>query len=89
LPEGTVITHELASYLNFAFTTKLNLSAFVQYNSLENLMIYNIRLHWIPQVGSDFYFVITTGYDEPIHQVQLLKPYTTATVAKLVYRITF
>ncbi len=89
LPQGTVITHELASYLNLAFTTKLNLSAFVQYNSLENLMIYNIRLHWIPQVGSDFYFVVTTGYDRPIHQVELLKPYTTATVAKLVYRITF
>ena len=89
LPQGTVKTHELATYLNLAFTTKLNVSAFVQFNSLENVMIYNIRLHWIPKVGSDFYFVLTTGYDEPIHQVELLKPYTTATVAKLVYRITF
>ena len=89
LPQGNVNTHELATYINFAFTTKLNVSAFIQYNSLENLMIYNIRLHWIPQVGSDFYFVITTGYNEPIHQIEFLKPYTTATVAKFVYRITF
>ncbi len=89
LPDGSVITHELATYLNFAFTTKLNLSAFIQYNSLDNIFIYNIRLHWIPQVGSDFYFVITTGYDEPIHQIQMLRPQTNAEVAKFVYRITF
>jgi hypothetical protein len=89
LPQGKVITHEIATYLNLAFTTKLNVSAFIQYNSLENIFIYNIRLHWIPKIGSDFYFVITTGYDQPIHQIDWLKPQTTATVAKLIYRITF
>ncbi len=89
LPLGKVITHELASYINLAFTTKLNVTLFAQYNSLENLMIYNLRLHWIPQIGQDFYFVITNGYNKPIHQIELLKPETFATVAKLVYRITF
>ncbi len=89
LPTGNVATHEFATYLNFAFTTKLNISTFVQYNSLENIFIYNIRLHWIPKIGSDFYFVITSGYDQPIHRIEWLKPQTTATVAKLVYRITF
>ncbi len=89
LPTGNVTTHELASYINFAFTTKLNLSVFGQYNSLENIMIYNFRLHWIPKIGQDFYFVVTSGYNEPIKQVDLLKPQTTAAVGKLVYRITF
>ncbi len=89
LPMGKVITHELATYVNLAFTTKLNVSLFAQYNSLENLMIYNFRLHWIPQIGQDFYFVITNGYNRPLRQLDLLKPQTFATVAKLVYRITF
>ena len=89
LPQGSVITHEIASYLNFAFNTKLNLSVFAQYNSLEEIMLYNIRLHWIPKIGSDFYFVYNIGYNEPIHQIEYLKPQTTTGVAKLVYRITF
>ncbi len=89
LPNGSVLTHEVASYLNLAFTTKLNASAFIQFNSLENILIYNIRLHWIPKIGSDFYFVITTGYNKPIKQIDLLKPQTNTEVAKLIYRITF
>ena len=89
LPQGLVVTHEVASYLNYAFTTKLNLSVFAQYNSLEEIMLYNIRLHWIPKIGSDFYFVYNIGYNEPIHQIEYLKPQTTTGVVKLVYRITF
>jgi len=89
LPQGTVYTNEVSSYFNFAFTTKLNLSLFAQYNDLDEIMIYNIRLHWIPKIGSDFYFVYNIGYDEPIKQIDYLKPNTTDAVMKLVYRITF
>ncbi len=89
LPQGTVTTHEIASYLNLAFNTKLNLSLFAQYNSLEDLMLYNFRLHWIPKIGSDFYLVYNIGYNEPIHQIEYLKPSVTAAVAKIVYRFTF
>jgi hypothetical protein len=52
-------------------------------------MIYNIRLHWIPKIGSDFYFVYNIGYDEPVKQIEVLKPAMTSAVAKLIYRITF
>lgn len=89
LPEGNFVTHELASYVNYAFTTKLNFSLFGQFNSLEQVMIYNIRLHWIPKIGSDFYFVYNIGYEEPIKQIEYLKPQTTSSVLKLIYRITF
>jgi hypothetical protein len=89
LPEGEITTHEIASYLNYAFTTKLNFSFFGQFNSLEEIMIYNIRLHWIPKIGSDFYFVYNIGYEEPIKQIEFLKPETTSGVFKLVYRMTF
>ena len=84
-----LITHELASYINLAFTTKLNVSAFIQYNSLDNIFIYNIRLHWIPKIGSDFYLVWTTGYDQPLRQIHLTEPVQNTFVGKLVYRITF
>ena len=89
LPQGNIITHEIASYINYAFTTKLNFSLFGQYNSLNELMIYNIRLHWIPKIGSDLYFVYNIGYEEPIKQIEYLKPETTSAVVKLIYRITF
>jgi len=89
LPQGSIVTHEIASYINYAFTTKLNFSLFGQYNSLNELMIYNIRLHWIPKIGSDFYFVYNIGYEEPIKQIDYLKPETTSAVVKLIYRITF
>ncbi len=89
LPQGTVITHEVASYLNLAFNTKLNLSLFAQYNSLEDMMLYNFRLHWIPKIGSDFYLVYNIGYNEPVHQIEYMKPSVTAAVAKIVYRFTF
>ncbi|MFK5889341.1 MAG: DUF5916 domain-containing protein [Flavobacteriaceae bacterium] len=89
LPEGNFTTNEIATYLNYAFTTRLNLSLFGQYNSLDEVMIYNIRLHLIPKIGSDFYFVYNLEYDDPIKQINVLKPNLTNAVAKFIYRITF
>jgi hypothetical protein len=88
-PEGRVITNELAMYLNYAFTTKINFSLFSQYNDLDEVMIYNFRLHWIPKVGSDFYFVYNMGYEGNIKQIEILKPQTTDAAMKLVYRFVF
>jgi hypothetical protein len=87
--EKSITTNELAFYLNYAFTTKLNISLFTQYNDLDELMIYNIRLHWIPKVGSDFYFVYNIGYEEQFKQIDYLKPQTTDAAIKLVYRFVF
>ena len=89
LPDGDIATNELALYLNYAFTTRLNLSLFSQFNDLDQVMIYNFRLHWIPKVGSDLYFVYNIGYEDPIKQIEYLKPHTTDAAAKLVYRFVF
>jgi hypothetical protein len=89
LPDGSITTNELALYLNYAFTTKLNVSLFGQYNDLDELMIYNFRLHWIPKVGSDLYFVYNIGYIDPIKQIDYLKPTTSDVAVKLVYRFVF
>jgi hypothetical protein len=87
--EGSITTNEVAIYMNYAFTTKLNFSLFTQYNDLDEIMIYNFRLHWIPKVGSDFYFVYNIGYEEQIKQIDYLKPQTTDAAVKLVYRFVF
>jgi len=87
--QGKIITHEIESYLDYSISTKMNFSLFAQFNSLDDIMIYNLRLHWIPKVGSDFYFVYNIGYEEPIKQIEYLKPQTTSAVMKLVYRFMF
>jgi len=89
LPNGSFNTNEIACYLNYAFTTKLNLLLFSQYNDLDDVMLYNFRLHWIPKIGSDLYFVYNIGYNEPIKQVEFIKPQTTDAILKFIYRITF
>ncbi len=89
LPQATINTHELATYLNLAFNTRLNLSIFTQLNTLDKVLFYNIRLHWIPKIGSDFYLVYNFGYDEPYHLIDLRRPSTTTAALKFVYRITF
>lgn len=89
LPEGDVVTNEVSLYLNYAFSTKLNLSLFSQYNDLDQVMMYNFRLHWIPKVGSDFYLVYNIGYEDRIKEIEYLKPQTTDAAVKLVYRFVF
>ncbi len=89
LPQSDVITNEISLYLNYAFTTKINFSLFGQYNDLDQVMLYNFRLHWIPKVGSDFYLVYNIGYEEQIKEIEFLKPQTTNAAVKLVYRFVF
>jgi len=88
LPAENVITNELAQYFNFAFTTKLDLSAFIQWNSLNDIIFGNIRLHWIPKIGTDLYFVYNRGYDQ-VKQIDLLKPNVSSGVGKLIWRFAF
>jgi hypothetical protein len=43
------------------FTTKLSLSAFVQYNSNEDALSTNIKFRFNPREGNDFYIVLNEG----------------------------
>lgn len=88
LPEGNVDTNQLAQFINYAFTTKLALAYFIQWNSVEDYLAGNFRLHWIPKVGTDFFFVLNQSYNE-IENLNLRTPNTNTAVAKLVWRIVF
>ena len=45
----------------YMFSTKLSVSAFVQYNSDEHNVISNFRLRYNPREGNDFYIVYNEG----------------------------
>ena len=80
--------HQVAAFLNYAFNTRIDLSLFGQWNNESDRLLLNFRIHWIPKIGSDFYFVLNNGY-EPVHQAELLRPEIHSGAAKLVWRITF
>jgi hypothetical protein len=88
LPQGKVTTNELAEYITYAFTPRLDLSSFVQWNSLDDLLLGNFRLHWIPNIGSDLYVVYNRGYENLKH-FSFMRPQTSSGAAKLVWRFTF
>jgi len=48
------------------FSTKLSLSAFVQYNSAEANLMANLRLRYNPREGNDFYVVFNEGRNTSI-----------------------
>jgi hypothetical protein len=88
LPVANVPTNELAEFINYALTTKLDLSLFIQWNSLDEVLFGNFRLHWIPKIGTDFYFVYNRGYEQA-RQIDFLKPNVSTGIGKLVWRFTF
>jgi hypothetical protein len=88
LPQGKLTSHELAEYINYAFTTRLDVSLFTQWNSLDDLLLGNFRLHWIPNIGSDLYVVYNRGYDN-LKAFDFMRPGISAAAAKLVWRFTF
>jgi len=88
LPTTNVRSNEFAQYINYAFTTKIDISLFAQWNSLDDVMFFNFRLHWIPKIGTDLYVVYNRGYEQ-LNKLDLLKPQSSTGVAKLVWRVTF
>src|SRR6266542_687008 len=88
LPDASVRSNELAQYINYAFTTKVDISLFAQWNSLDDVMFFNFRLHWIPKIGTDLYVVYNRGYEQ-LNKLNLLKPQASTGVGKLIWRFTF
>ena len=88
LPQGNTTIHELAQFFNYAFNPRLDLSLFTQWNSLDDLLFGNFRLHWIPRIGEDLYVVYNRGYDK-LNNFRFSEPTSSAGAAKLVWRFVF
>lgn len=88
LPQGKVTTNELAQYINYAFTPRFDVAMFAQWNSLDDLLSGNFRLHWIPNIGSDLYVVYNRSYNK-LENLKFSHPDISSGAAKLVWRFTF
>jgi len=57
LKDGSFQTQEWGSRIGYAFSTRLDTRAFLQWNNEDHELNLNFRLHWIPSLGSHFYLV--------------------------------
>lgn len=53
---------QTAGRVEYAFTTRSDVLAFVQYTNEERRVDVNVRVHWIPVIGDDVYLVWNSGY---------------------------
>lgn len=83
LPEGSFVTDEIGGRMEYEFTTNLNTSLYGQWNNEDDEVVLNFRINWIPQIGSDFYFVINQLLNTEGNKVRMEK---TTILAKLIWR---
>ena len=72
----------------YTFTTNLTFSVFAQWNSLNDFVRLNARLHWIPRIGTDLFLVFDQSHT-PSDHIDFARPTTRSVVGKLVWRVTF
>jgi len=75
--------------LLYMFSTKLSVSAFIQYNSEVEAIISNFRLRYNPREGNDFFIVYNEGTNTLLDQEDPVKPRTGSRTILLKYTYTF
>ena len=53
---------QTAGRLEYTFNTRTGFLGFVQFNNEFQRVDFNLRFHWIPQIGDDVYAVWNSGY---------------------------
>ena len=81
-------TNELALYPTYSFSTNLTFSVFGQWNSLNDFVRINARLHWIPRIGTDLFLVFDQSHS-PSDRIDFTQPTSRSVVGKLVWRVVF
>jgi hypothetical protein len=64
LPSGAFTAHVVGLRAGWAVSVRLNATAYLQYNSLDDKWITNLRLHFIHRPGSDLYLVFNDDQGE-------------------------
>jgi len=62
LSAGTFTALQATGRIEYAFNTRTDFLAFVQYNNEAQRIDFNLRFHWIPTIGDDLYIVWNSGY---------------------------
>jgi hypothetical protein len=87
---------EAHARMEYSFTTRTGLMIFSQYDNEARRADFNIRYHWIPEVGDDVYILWNSGYTTERTSPwrfpsarSLSKPLNGALVIKVVWRSVF
>jgi hypothetical protein len=59
---GPFTARQLTTRLEYALSTRADFLAFAQYQNDERRADFNLRFHWIPVPGDDFYVVWNSGF---------------------------
>ena len=93
LPSGHFTATLMTGRIEYAFNTRTSLLAFAQYDNEDQRVDFNLRFHWIPRIGDDFFVVWNSGYTtDPAAPHRLLsfhtlgRPLNGALVVKAVHR---
>ena len=94
LPAGGFTALLASSRIEYDFNTRTSFLGFVQYNNDAQRADFNLRFHWIPQIGDDVFVVWNSGYTTngaatyrfPAAR-SLTRPLNGAFVLKIVHRI--
>ena len=62
LTNGHFVAAALAGRLEYALSTRTAFQTFVQLDNENRRLDFNLRYHWIPQIGDDVYLVWNSGY---------------------------
>jgi len=62
LPSGRFTATLVTGRAEYAFNTRTSFLGFVQYNSEDQRVDFNLRFHWIPKIGDDLFVVWNSGY---------------------------
>jgi len=62
LSSGSFVATALAGRMEYAINTRTVFLTFVQFNNENRRVDFNLRFHWIPQIGDDVYLVWNSGY---------------------------
>ncbi len=58
LPEGDFTTRLLTAGIDYVFSSSLSWVNLIQYDNVSETAGINMRLHWIPEIGKEIFFVI-------------------------------
>lgn len=81
LPSGSFVANEAGATISYGFSPMLNSSLFAQWNNEDDELNMNLRLHWIPKIGSDVYFVVNQAFDI----AEKTRPSKTTVIVKVAY----
>lgn len=78
-------TKEYRLRLNVNFSTRLTSRSYIQWNNEDKITNLNFRIHFIPKIGSDFYFVYNHLWDG----YQNYNTIFNTAISKIAYQISF